>query len=519
MLALLLSFFCLVLTGVYSEDAARSAEPLPAAAQPAGPTTPIPSRLPPFASPGQPRHFVLLILAFGLCSAWFTLVAKAQQRRGEALSRSARLSNTLNFVTLGLSSLPTILQKGNEKETVFKGAEGEVKDISAGPALTAAKEIIATAIQRGASDIHLEPKGDELQVRYRIDGDLSTDKTFDAGLSGAIISCLKVASDMDIAERRRPQDGSFSMTIENHVVDFRVSTAPSAMGEKMALRLLDRTRGIRRLPDLGFMPDMMEQIRRITRLPHGMLIVSGPTGSGKTSTLYAALSEIDAKRKNIITIENPIEYHLADINQTPINEKAGLTFAKALRSALRQDPDVLLVGEVRDEETAQIAAQSAMTGHLVFTTLHANDSVSSVFRLIDLGLDGSTICTALRAVLAQRLVRKLCPDCRQLDSPSPEAIRWVQKQGIARPQFFKPAVAGSQACRTCSGCGYRGRIGAFELLLLNDPMRAVIQKNPSLTEMQGQARASGLVELRGDALLKASLGMTSMEEVMSLSEM
>ncbi|MBI2192896.1 MAG: type II/IV secretion system protein [Planctomycetes bacterium] len=475
----------------------------------------------PAASPGppgfgRPRHWVFVGVVSAVCGAWFTLVAAAQRRRGDAASFPARLDNTLNFLTLGLAGLQATVKK--EEKTVITGAEGDIKEIQAGPALKAVREIIVSAVRQGASDIHLEPKGDDLQVRLRIDGDLVTDRVLESRLGTPVIACLKVAADMDIAERRRPQDGSFSMALEDHTVDFRVSTAPSAQGEKMALRVLDRTRGVRHLVDLGFQPEMLDQMRRIVRLPHGMLIVCGPTGSGKTTTLYASLGEIDAQRKNVITIENPVEYHLPNVNQTPINEKAGLSFAKALRSALRQDPDVIMVGEIRDVETAQIAAQASMTGHLVFTTLHANDSVSSVYRLLDLELDPSTLCTALRAVLAQRLVRKICPECRQPDDPKPEAIQWCKRHGIADPRFFRPSGSLFNApCPKCSGQGYRGRIGVFELLILNDAMRAIIQSRPALTDLQAKAGAAGLIELRGDALLKAAQGMTSMEEVLSLS--
>jgi type II secretory ATPase GspE/PulE/Tfp pilus assembly ATPase PilB-like protein len=326
-----------------------------------------------------------------------------------------------------------------------------------------------------------------------------------------LIASLKVASEMDIAERRRSQDGSFKATVAGRTIDFRVSTAPSAYGEKMVIRVLDKAKGIRRLENLGFQPGILEQIRKVIHQPHGMLLVCGPTGSGKSTTLYAALSEMDATRKNIITIENPIEYHLPNVTQTAINEKAGVTFASVLRSSLRQDPNVLMIGEIRDTETAQVGLQAAMTGHLVFSTVHANDSVSSVFRLLDLGAEPFMLSSGLSGVLAQRLIKMLCPACKQPYSPKPEFITLARKRGIEVTHFYKPV-----GCDKCNQ-GYRGRLGAFELLVMNDKLRSLIQSSPTVTDLHTAAKEAGLIYLREDALIKAAQGLTSVEQVLSLT--
>lgn len=479
------------------------------------------------------RQAIFIVVAFGLCSCWFTLLSTAQHRYSGD-SKKLEMLNTINFFTFGLSALPAMLKsqkggaaaghvtissggsdenikKGKKVSVVFLNPDGKQRKQGLGEAVTTSQEVIANAVVRGATDIHLEPKGQKIQVRFRVDGEMFTAMSFHIDLAASLVASLKVASDLDISERRKPQDGSFQALINARPVDFRVSTAPSNFGEKMVIRVLDKSAGIKRLEDLGFTEKLLENVRSIILQPHGMLIVCGPTGSGKSTTLYAALSEIDASKKNIITIEDPIEYQLSNVTQTAVNTKAGVTFATVLRSCLRQDPDVLMVGEVRDAETAQVAMQAAMTGHLVFTTLHANESVSSVFRLLDLGLEPFMVSSALSGVLAQRLVRMLCSDCKEAYSPKPEFIQLAQKKGINVSHFFKPV-----GCEQCGGSGYKGRVGVHELLVINDTIRTLIQSEPKLTELQEAAKNSGINYLREDALIKAAQGLTSVEQVLSL---
>ena len=484
----------------------------------------------------QIKQVGILAAALGLCCGWFTLIAVANQHRGSKDKKVSQVANTLHFFTLGLSALPAVFAKGgptkpkrdkskskkekgdpkdklawDDEDIVFMTSEGQPRDSGFGEASTAAKEIISGAVKREATDIHLEPKGEEIQIRYRIDGELTTANSYDYELGPPIITSLKVNSEMDIAERRKPQDGSFYALVNGHMVDFRVSTAPSSYGEKMVIRVLDKARGIKHLDDLGFQPTVLSEVRRVIHMPHGMLIVCGPTGSGKSTTLYSGISELDASKMNIITIENPVEYQLPNVNQTPINEKAGVTFASVLRSSLRQDPDVLMVGEIRDAETAQVAMQAALTGHLVFTTLHANDAVSSIFRLLDLGLEPFMVSSALSAVLAQRLVRRLCPACKNPYVPTPQFLQLAEKQGLNIDRFFEPV-----GCEKCENSGYRGRLGVFELLVLNDKIHSLIQEKPSITDIQKAAKDSGILYLREDALMKAAQGHTSIEQVLSL---
>ena len=539
MLTRLLICFCLSgLAEAPEAPADLEAAPPPAAAEE-------PQAVSPFFRPGftplRIQQIVVVVAGFGLCCVWFTLVARAQALREGVDGRSIRLSNTLNFLTFGLTTLPAIIRamrgdrggavaielpemttKKTKKKSrakakkivdvVFNSPEGQARQPGVGAAVNASKEVIAGAVLRGATDIHLEPKGSEIQIRYRVDGELFTAAAYGSDMASALLSSLKVAADMDIAERRKPQDGSFNGVVDGKSVDFRVSTAPSSFGETMVIRVLDKALGIKRLENLGFQTGVMEKVRRITHMSHGMLIVCGPTGSGKSTTLYAALSELDVNARNIITIENPIEYHLPNVTQTAVNEKAGVTFASVLRSSLRRDPDVLMVGEIRDGETAKVAMQAAMTGHFVFTTLHANNSVASVFRLLDLGLEPFMVSSALTGVLAQRLVKMLCSKCKEPYVPKPNFIELAQKHGIQVERFYKPV-----GCEECNGLGYRGRLGVFELLEITDRIRVLVQGSPELTELQAAARDAGTIALREDALIKASNGLTSVEQVLTLT--
>jgi type II secretory ATPase GspE/PulE/Tfp pilus assembly ATPase PilB-like protein len=397
---------------------------------------------------------------------------------------------------------------------VFLKKDGSVygdADRDASKAVKVAQRIFAEAIQRGATDVHLEPKADrDVQVRYRIDGMMQAQEPLPTDVGRAVISTFKVVADMDIAERRRPQDGGFAVLCAGRTFDVRVNSGPTGFGEKIALRLLDPGGGILRdgLGGLGMRDSLLKTLRSIIHRSHGMLIVCGPTGSGKTTSVYGALSEIDALSRNIVTIEDPIEYRLDDISQTAVNTAADLTFANILRAVLRQDPDVILVGEIRDKETAEIAMQSALTGHFVFTTLHANDAPTTVTRLLDIGIDATLLQSAVTAVLAQRLVRVLCPRCKRQYKPTQdELVRNqipVEKVGV----LYEP-----QGCESCGQTGYSGRTGVYELMVIDSAIRELLVGRPSLERIRAACQRNRMRTLRRAAVIKAVEGVTSLAEV------
>jgi general secretion pathway protein E len=372
------------------------------------------------------------------------------------------------------------------------------------------QDMLGKAIAAGATDVHLEPKtGQEVHVRYRIDGMLQPIKSLQAGVGQAVVSVLKVVGDMDIAERRRPQDGSFAVVAEGRRMEVRAATAPTNFGEKAALRLLETEGGIIRggLDALGMTPGMVAALRGIIHRSQGMLIVCGPTGSGKTTSVYAALGELDAMTRNIVTIEDPIEYRLENVSQTAVNAAAELTFAAILRSVLRQDPDVILVGEVRDRETAEVAMQAALTGHLVLTTLHANDTITTVTRLMDIGIDATLIQSTVTGILAQRLVRVLCPDCKEAYEPPPEILRAM---GI-RPGKVK-VLYKEVGCAKCLQTGFRGRTGVYEFLPMAGEVRRLLVGRPSIEAIRAAVATPDFRTLRQQALRKVLEGVTSVSE-------
>lgn len=389
------------------------------------------------------------------------------------------------------------------------------RDAAGQGALVAVRTVLQQAIEEQATDVHVEPEPGQLKIRCRVDGMLQARGSYPPEMALTVVSALKVMAGMDVAERRRAQDGSFSASFQGRSIDFRASSVGTARGENMVIRILDKTAGLRQLQSLGLSRKMYDQLKSIVRSPHGMLVVCGPTGSGKTTTLYAALQEVDRCSLNVITIENPIEYHLENVSQHSINEKAGITFAGLLRTMLRQDPDILMVGEIRDKETAEIGMQAAMTGHFVYTTVHANDTVSAVFRLINLGTPSYLIATSVTAILAQRLVRRLCPACRRRRPPTVEELKQFASAAIGRDKvsFLHEA----QGCSQCHETGYRGRVGVFELLVFNDDIQGLVQGTPSVTELKRAADLTGLVRLRQDALAKASQGVTSVEEALRVT--
>ncbi|MFM7137847.1 MAG: GspE/PulE family protein [Planctomycetota bacterium] len=388
------------------------------------------------------------------------------------------------------------------------------RDASVSDNVYNARDVMLKAIRLEATDVHLEPHEREYFVRARIDGVLRDVETLDGEAGKGAVSALKVIADMDIAERRRPQDGTFAIQCGDDKYDIRVASTPTSYGEKVVMRLLRSSGGVMRggLGSIGLRPPILKQLREVIHKPYGMLLVVGPTGSGKTTTAYASLSEIDAHKHNITTIEDPVEYRLENITQIAVNTKADVSFASILRSVLRQDPDVLLVGEIRDHETAEIACQAALTGHFVFSTLHANDSVSTITRLLDLGLEPTLIQTALTAVLGQRLARKLCPDCKEPCAPPEGLLRKFKLQPGAVPHIYR-----EKGCPQCGGTGYRGRMGIHELLVMNNSIRSLIRPSPSITDLKKAAVESGTLTLQIDGLLKVIQGETSVNEILRVT--
>src|SRR3989449_770023 len=373
--------------------------------------------------------------------------------------------------------------------------------------------LIREAHDARASDIHLESTREGLRARFRIDGVLTDVPNPPKGLQAAVVSRWKLLADLDIAERRAPQDGRIRVRLEERELDLRVSTVPTLYGESAVLRLLDRGGRPVGLDELGMAPQTLDTFRRLAARPHGIVLATGPTGSGKTTTLYAALDLRHRTAEKIVTVEDPVEYHLEGVTQVPVNVRAGMTFAGALRSILRQDPDVLMIGEMRDGETAAIAVQAALTGHLVFSTLHTNDAPSALTRLVDLKVEAYMIAATLEGVLAQRLVRKICPDCRERYKPDPGAVALPAQQPVGHV-----ALERGRGCAACRQTGYRGRTGLFELLIVTDEIKQVLLKSPNVGALRGIAHAEGMTTLRQDGWRKVQAGITTVEEVLRVAE-
>lgn len=391
---------------------------------------------------------------------------------------------------------------------------GRSKSVESSRGYMSAKELIYDAILRRATDIHLEPKEDEMSVRLRIDGVMYPTEPFDAAVGQNVINIIKVLSSMDITERRKPQDGSFGAEMELREIDFRVATQGTRFGEKMVMRILDQSNSVSSLNQLGMRKPLADKIREIISEPHGMFLTCGPTGAGKSTTLYAALGEIDAYQRNIITIEDPIEYKMASVTQIEINNKAGQTFAGSLRSVLRQDPDVVLIGEIRDNETALIACQAANTGHMVFSTVHANETFSALYRMLDLGVEPYMLSSSLSAILGQRLARRLCPDCKVPYKPKPEFLKNANLPADKIESLYKPPSNPEGQCPTCGGLGYKGRIGVYELLALNERMRDMIRDSAAITQLKAEARKNGMLYMREEGLRLVVKGVTSVDEML-----
>jgi len=377
------------------------------------------------------------------------------------------------------------------------------------PAVMLVASMIKAAAERRASDIHIEPHSDDTAIRFRVDGMLREYQRIPKVLQNSVASRIKILSDMDIAERRAPQDGRFLVKIGGRRIDLRVSTLPTQYGEKVVMRLLEGDAPLQDLARLGFPQWIEERLRPMLRLPQGMILVTGPTGSGKSTTLYSSLLLIRRPSINIITVEDPVEYAVAGLNQVQVNTKAGLTFASCLRSILRQDPNVIMIGEIRDKETAEIALKAAQTGHLVLSTLHTNDSVSAVTRLLDLGVPGFQIATSLTAIIAQRLIRRLCI-CSKSVPTTPEYASQLVLAGIPDPPPFHNALNG---CEICDLTGFKGRIGIYEMLAVDEPIRAAIREGGNSDEIRTLARQSGMKLMQEYALEHVRDGLTTLEEV------
>jgi len=373
--------------------------------------------------------------------------------------------------------------------------------------------LIKEAHEARASDIHLESTRRGLRARLRVDGVLADAPTPPPQLQAAIVSRVKLLADLDIAERRAAQDGRFRIRLESRELDLRVATVPTLYGESVVLRLLDRGGQPVSLDDLGMAPQTLDRFQRLAARPTGIILAAGPTGSGKTTTLYGALALRDATAEKLITVEDPVEYHLEGVTQVPVNRKSGVTFAGALRSILRQDPDVLMIGEMRDPETAAIAIQAAMTGHLVFSTLHTNDATSAVTRLLDLQVAPYQIAATLEGVLAQRLVRRICPDCRADYRPEPQVVALVS----GRPAGARALVRG-RGCDACRHTGYRGRTGLFELVVVTEELNRAIAKPEPLARLREIAEQEGMQTLKQDGWVKVQAGITTVEEVLRVTE-
>ncbi|HVT88422.1 MAG TPA: ATPase, T2SS/T4P/T4SS family [Tepidisphaeraceae bacterium] len=376
------------------------------------------------------------------------------------------------------------------------------------PVIKLVNYCIYNAVKEGASDIHIEPGDNILRVRYRIDGRLAERLRPPFQMHAAVASRIKIMAGLDISERRLPQDGGIRVMMDKHPVDLRVSTMPGKLGEKVVIRVINNDKASVHLEKLGFGYEALKHWRKLISLPNGIVLVTGPTGSGKSTTLYASLQELNRDDVNICTVEDPVEYNLAGVNQFQVNEKAGFTFANALRSLLRQDPDILMIGEVRDSETARLATQAALTGHLVLSTLHTNDAPSSITRLYNLGIEpylvGATVC----GVLAQRLVRKLCQTCKESYTPSPNEKRTLERLAGSVDVLYRP-----KGCPRCRNLGFSGRIGVYELFIPDDAMFEKISQGAALYDLKEMASKQGMTTLRADGIEKVKAGITTLDEV------
>ena len=414
-----------------------------------------------------------------------------------------------------MGNVDDVLKKIDKEKFLSLGENAKERELieiaEDAPIVKLVNLLITQAVKDRASDIHIEPDENVLRIRYRIDGVLHEVKTSPKHLQSAVISRVKILAKMDIAERRKPQDGKISLRMEGKDLDLRVSTFPTVHGENLVLRILDKSTVILGLEELGFAKNMLKIYEDLIKKPFGIILVTGPTGSGKTTTLYASLSTINSMEKNIITIEDPVEYQIPLIRQTQVDPKKDLTFSTGLRTILRQDPDIIMVGEIRDKETAEIAVQASLTGHLVFSTLHTNDATSAVTRLVDMGVEPFLISSSIIGVVAQRLVRVICPRCKESFSPSQELIQDLKLK--EKFTFYR-----GKGCKDCNSTGYLGRIGIFELFVLSEETRKLVISKSSAEEIRKVAIKEGMITLYQDGLEKLKKGATTPEELLRVVE-
>ncbi|MBD1558974.1 Flp pilus assembly complex ATPase component TadA [Vibrio sp. S9_S30] len=417
--------------------------------------------------------------------------------------------------TKEIASFAEQLQAEHQVTNTFDFSFGDDEDSEEVTVVKLVNSLFEDAIQVGASDIHIEPDSNVLRLRQRVDGVLHETLLNEVNIASALVLRLKLMANLDISEKRLPQDGRFNIRVKGQSIDIRMSTMPVQHGESVVMRLLNQSAGVRKLDESGLPEDLLVRLRRQLRRPHGMILVTGPTGSGKTTTLYGALSELNEPSKKIITVEDPVEYRLERVNQVQVNTKIDLGFSTILRTFLRQDPDIILVGEMRDQETVEIGLRAALTGHLVLSTLHTNDAIDSALRMMDMGAPGYLVASAVRAVLAQRLVRKICPDCRTHDDVDESRKQWLGSRfpnQIGAP-FFK-----GKGCQNCNLTGYRGRVGVFELLELELNMMDALRSGDAVEFAKQARRAEGYKPLLASAMELALKGVVSLNEVMNLGE-
>jgi type IV pilus assembly protein PilB len=424
--------------------------------------------------------------------------------------------STKDDITAAINEYYKVAEETEEQE--FVGSDeideselAQLTDVTSdAPIVKLVNFVIQKAVAERASDIHIEPQETDLRVRFRIDGVLHEIMRSPRAVQASIISRFKIMADMDIAESRKPQDGHCAITVGGHKIDFRVSTLPTVYGERVVLRILRKDAILLQLSDLGFLPSSLERFESSFRKPYGAILVTGPTGSGKSTSLYAAINVLNSPDRHILTAEDPVEYRLDGINQCQVNPKAGLSFARALRSFLRCSPDVILVGEIRDQETAQIAIESALTGHLVLSTLHTNDASGAITRLIEMGVEPFLVASAVDCILAQRLARRLCKDCKQEYRPKPEVLIAAGYHPDKVPEsIFRPG-----GCKKCGGTGYRGRMGVHEVLQLGEEISRLTVEEATSEEIKKVAIREGMLTLKEDGLEKVRMGQTSIEEIL-----
>jgi len=418
--------------------------------------------------------------------------------------------------TADIESFASQLEEEHEQSSNFDLSSSfidETGDATVGKLL---QSVFEDAVQMRASDIHIEPDENQLRIRQRIDGVLHENILKENKIASAMVLRLKLMAGLDISEKRVPQDGRFNLKISGHDIDVRMSTMPVQHGESVVMRLLDQSAGLLSLDQTGMPDDLVKRVRHQITRPHGMVLVTGPTGSGKTTTLYAALSELNEASKKIITVEDPVEYRLPRINQVQVNPKIGLTFSTVLRTALRQDPDIMMVGEMRDQETVEIGLRGALTGHLVLSTLHTNDAITSALRLLDMGAAGFLVGSSLRGIIAQRLVRRVCEHCLEEHKPDPQELMWLTN--LAGEQANTVKFVQGKGCQSCQYTGYKGRIGVFELLEMNEPMMAALKRDDTQAFTELSKANPTFIPLALAAFDYAAEGVTTVEEVLRLVE-